>query len=50
MNPQGRFRDRADDYAKYRPSYPVEAIDCILEGLGEPEVWFIFLLAEDPHF
>ncbi|MDJ0690951.1 MAG: class I SAM-dependent methyltransferase [Xenococcaceae cyanobacterium MO_188.B32] len=36
MNPQGRFSDRAEDYAKYRPSYPAEAIDCILEGLGEP--------------
>jgi ubiquinone/menaquinone biosynthesis C-methylase UbiE len=36
MNPQGRFSDRAQDYAKYRPSYPPEAIDCILEGLGEP--------------
>ena len=36
MNPQGRFSDRAEDYAKYRPSYPSEAIDCILEGLGEP--------------
>ncbi len=34
MNPQGRFRDRAEDYAKYRPSYPTAAIDCILEGLG----------------
>jgi SAM-dependent methyltransferase len=36
MNPQGRFSDRAEDYARYRPSYPSEAIDCILEGLGEP--------------
>lgn len=36
MNPQGRFSDRAEDYAKYRPSYPSEAIDCILEGLGIP--------------
>lgn len=35
MNPQSRFSDRAEDYAKYRPSYPSEAIDCILEGLGE---------------
>jgi ubiquinone/menaquinone biosynthesis C-methylase UbiE len=33
MNPQGRFSDRAQDYAKYRPSYPSEAINCILEGL-----------------
>lgn len=33
MNPQGRFSDRAADYAKYRPSYPGAAIDTILEGL-----------------
>ena len=33
MNPKSRFSDRAEDYAKYRPSYPIEAIDCILEGL-----------------
>jgi SAM-dependent methyltransferase len=33
MNPQGRFSDRAQDYAKYRPSYPSAAIDRILEGL-----------------
>ena len=36
MNPQGRFSDRASDYAKYRPNYPAEAIDCILEGLDSP--------------
>lgn len=35
MNPLSRFNDRAVDYAKYRPSYPTEAIDKILEGLGE---------------
>ena len=34
MNPQERFSDRAKDYAQYRPSYPSEAIDCILEGLN----------------
>ncbi|MBW4533588.1 MAG: class I SAM-dependent methyltransferase [Pleurocapsa minor HA4230-MV1] len=33
LNPQSRFSDRAQDYAKYRPSYPSEAIDCILAGL-----------------
>ncbi|WP_052055767.1 class I SAM-dependent methyltransferase [Myxosarcina sp. GI1] len=32
MNPQGRFSNRAEDYAKYRPSYPTEAIEFILEG------------------
>lgn len=31
-----RFSDRAEDYAKYRPSYPAEAIAVILAGLGEP--------------
>jgi SAM-dependent methyltransferase len=34
MNPQERFSDRAENYAKYRPSYPAEAIDCILAGLN----------------
>ncbi len=37
MNPQQRFSDRAEDYAKYRPSYPSEAINSILEGLEAPE-------------
>ncbi len=36
MNPLSRFSDRAEDYAKYRPSYPEEAIALILEGLGHP--------------
>jgi ubiquinone/menaquinone biosynthesis C-methylase UbiE len=35
QNPLERFSNRADDYAKYRPSYPPEAIDAILAGLGE---------------
>jgi SAM-dependent methyltransferase len=38
MNPQARFSDRARDYAKYRPSYPSKAIDCILEGLNAPNL------------
>lgn len=33
MNPLNRFSDRAADYVKYRPSYPIAAIDLILEGL-----------------
>jgi SAM-dependent methyltransferase len=33
LNPTGRFTDRTDDYVKYRPSYPREAIDAIIEGL-----------------
>ena len=36
LNPLNRFSDRAGDYAKYRPSYPDEAIATILEGLGNP--------------
>lgn len=35
LNPLNRFSDRAEDYVKYRPSYPTEAIGMILEGLGE---------------
>jgi SAM-dependent methyltransferase len=31
MNPTGRFSDRADDYARSRPSYPPEAISFILD-------------------
>ena len=31
-----RFSDRAEDYVKYRPTYPGAAIDAILEGLGPP--------------
>ncbi|MBD2483370.1 class I SAM-dependent methyltransferase [Planktothrix sp. FACHB-1365] len=34
MNPLTRFSDRASYYAKYRPSYPDEAITMVLEGLG----------------
>ncbi len=32
--PTTRFSDRAADYVKYRPSYPAEAIEAILEGLA----------------
>lgn len=35
LNPLNRFSDRAEDYVKYRPSYPADAIDIILEGLDE---------------
>src|SRR5215469_12440697 len=31
-----RFRDRAEAYAAYRPVYPDEAVDAVLEGLGDP--------------
>ena len=30
-----RFSGRVRDYARYRPSYPPEAIDAILDGLGD---------------
>ncbi len=33
-DPTRRFSDRADDYAKHRPSYPAAAIDAILDRLG----------------
>jgi hypothetical protein len=32
-----RFNDRAADYIRYRPTYPAEAVDAILDGLGQPE-------------
>ncbi len=34
LNPLNRFSDRAADYVKYRPSYPADAIDIILEDLN----------------
>ncbi|HEY9699862.1 MAG TPA: class I SAM-dependent methyltransferase [Trichocoleus sp.] len=38
QNPLGRFSDRAADYAKYRPTYPPEAIEQILQGLEPPSL------------
>jgi SAM-dependent methyltransferase len=35
-NPAERFGDRAQAYAAFRPSYPAEAIDAVLDGLGDP--------------
>ncbi len=35
MNPTGRFGDRARAYAAFRPSYPAQAIDAALDGLGD---------------
>jgi SAM-dependent methyltransferase len=32
-----RFNDRAEDYVRYRPGYPVPAIDAIVSGLGAPD-------------
>lgn len=34
--PTSRFSDRVADYVRYRPSYPAEAIDAVLAGLGDP--------------
>ena len=31
-----RFNDRAEDYVRYRPTYPAAAVAAILEGLGPP--------------
>jgi SAM-dependent methyltransferase len=31
-----RFSDRAADYVRYRPTYPSEAVDAILDGLAPP--------------
>jgi SAM-dependent methyltransferase len=36
VNPTGRFTDRAEDYRKYRPSYPDAAIHAILQGFHAP--------------
>ena len=36
MQSTERFGDRAQAYAAFRPSYPEEAIDAILDGLGDP--------------
>ena len=35
MDSATRFNDRAEDYVKYRPTYPADAIDAILSGLGQ---------------
>ncbi len=35
MNPQERFGNLADAYVAARPSYPAEAVDAIIAGLGD---------------
>jgi ubiquinone/menaquinone biosynthesis C-methylase UbiE len=37
LSPTTRFSSRANDYAKYRPTYPQAAIDWILQGMGAPD-------------
>jgi ubiquinone/menaquinone biosynthesis C-methylase UbiE len=41
MNPTTRFGSRAQAYAAFRPSYPPQAIDAALEGLGDPHALVI---------
>jgi len=36
LNSVGRFSDRAADYVRYRPTYPAQLIDAMLDGLGPP--------------
>lgn len=36
MKPTTRFGPRASAYAAFRPSYPPQAIDAALDGLGDP--------------
>lgn len=36
-NSTTRFADRADDYAKTRPTYPGAIVDATLDGLGAPD-------------
>ena len=37
MNPQSRFSSRAEDYAKYRPSYPDGVIDRLIAELNSTD-------------
>lgn len=36
MNPTSRFTDRVSDYVKFRPAYPIAAVDGVLAGLPSP--------------
>ncbi|MGC2128924.1 MAG: class I SAM-dependent methyltransferase [Candidatus Aquilonibacter sp.] len=38
MDSTTRFGERAGDYARYRPSYPFDAIAAVLDGLTKPRV------------
>ncbi len=38
MDPTIRFSKRAEDYARYRPSYPADAIAAVLDGFTKPRV------------
>ncbi len=39
LNPTGRFTGLADCYARYRPSYPSEAIDCLVQDRPQSEIY-----------
>jgi SAM-dependent methyltransferase len=36
LEPTVRFTSRADDYVRYRPTYPAAALDALLAGLAPP--------------
>ncbi|UIE37452.1 hypothetical protein [Leptodesmis sichuanensis] len=36
LQPLSRFSDRAEDYARFRPTYTTAAIVAMLDGLGDP--------------
>jgi SAM-dependent methyltransferase len=38
MDSTVRFSNRVDDYSRYRPGYPKEAIDLVLTGFDEPHL------------
>ena len=38
MDPTTRFSKRAEDYARYRPTYPADAVAAILDGFTKPRV------------
>lgn len=37
LQPLSRFSDRAIEYARFRPAYPIAAIAAMLENLGHPQ-------------
>lgn len=38
MDSKSRFTERADDYVRFRPSYPRDIVDAIVEGYAVPAV------------
>ncbi|MBI1799607.1 MAG: class I SAM-dependent methyltransferase [Candidatus Eisenbacteria bacterium] len=35
LDPTGRFSDRAEDYVRYRPTYPAAAVACLLREMDD---------------